>query len=74
MSAAKIETSDLRVIAKLPTRPFRTNPAHREDIRPMTQRERLARVLLDEEHAEPARVDLANAVEHEALERGREPR
>src|SRR2546430_10366238 len=27
-----------------------------------------------EQDAEPARVDLANAVEHEALERGREPR
>src|SRR5438445_148074 len=42
--------------------------------RALIQRERLARVLLNEQDAEPARVDLANAVEHEALERGRESR
>src|SRR3989442_14404643 len=74
MSAAEIETPDLRVIAKHLARPFRANPTHRENIRSLAQRERLARVLLHEEKAEPARVDLADAVEHHALERRREPR
>ena len=74
MSAAEVETSDLRVIAKRLARPFGANPTHRENIRPLAQRERLARVLLHEENPEPARVDLANAVEHQALERRREPR
>src|SRR5882672_12248871 len=74
LSAAEIETSDLQVIAKHLARPFGADSTHRENIRSLTQRERLARVLLHEENPEPARVDLANAVEHQALERRREPR
>src|SRR5438552_3399885 len=71
MSTAQIETPDLGVVAQRSARPFRADPPHGQNIRPLTQRERLARVLLNEQDAEPARVDLANAVEHEALERGR---
>src|SRR5436190_980259 len=74
MSAAEIETSDLRVIAKRLARPFGANPTHGENIRSLAQREGLARVLLHEEKAEPSRIDLANAIEHQALERRREPR
>src|SRR5438445_13071719 len=73
-SAAEIEAPDLRIAAQDPAGAFGADPTHRQNIRPLTQRERLARVLLHEEDAEPARVDLADALEHEALERRREPR
>jgi len=39
MSAAEIETSDLRVIAKRLARPFGANPTHGENIGPLAQRE-----------------------------------
>ena len=74
MSAAEIESPDLRIVAKLAAGSFRPDPPHREHVRPVTQGERLARVLLDEQDADPARVDLAHAVEHETLEGRREPR
>src|SRR5712691_2128448 len=74
VSAAEIETSDFRVIAKNPARALGADPSHGENIRPLTQRERIACVLLHEEDAEPPRVDLAHAVEDEALERRREAR
>src|SRR2546428_12990597 len=73
MSAAQIKTPDLRIIAQDRARPFGPDAAHGENIRPLTQGERLARVLLHEENAEPASIDLANAVEDQALERGRQP-
>src|SRR2546425_3882898 len=74
VSAAEIEMSNLRIIAKGPARPLGADPAHGEDVRPLTQRERLARILFHEKDAESPSVDLANAVEDEALERRREAR
>src|SRR5213083_233000 len=73
VSAAEIEPPDLRIIAQHLARPLGADAAHGEHIGPVTQRERFARVLLDEEDPEAARVDLANAVEDQALERRRQP-
>src|SRR6266568_3712185 len=56
MSTAQIETPDLGVVAQHSARPFRADPPHGQNIRPLTQRERLARVLLHEQDAEPESV------------------
>src|SRR5215475_14017775 len=74
MSAAEIESPDLRVVAKRCAGPFRPDLPHGEHVRAVAEGERLARVLLHEQDAETARVDLAHAIEHEALEGRREPR
>src|SRR5262245_30690255 len=66
--AAERETSKRRVVAQHGPGALRADAAHREHVGPPTQGERLARILLDEEDAEATRVDLANAIEHEALE------
>src|SRR5713226_6845352 len=43
-SATEIDTANLRVVAQGGPRPFSAHPAHRQNIRPLTQGERLARV------------------------------
>src|SRR5215470_15188178 len=73
-SAAEIETSDLRVVMKRRAGAFGADAPHREHVRSLAQCERLPRVLLHEQDAEPTRVDLAHAVEHQTLQRRREPR
>src|SRR5437899_2054569 len=62
--------SELRVVAQHVPRSFGADAPPRQHVPPPAQAERLARILLDEQDAEPARIDLAHAIEHEALERG----
>src|ERR1043166_3839325 len=63
VSAAEVEPSNLRVIPKHVARPLGADAAHGEHVGPLTQGEGLVRVLLDEQDAEAAGIDVANAVE-----------
>src|SRR6188474_1983261 len=61
--AAEVCAADLGIGEQLVARPLRARLPHDQDVPAPTQAERLPRVLLDEDDADAARVDVADPIE-----------